>query len=158
MHYKSPAFIFLFFLYPEEYEPAISDSLHFLLLFLLGLCTDLLTAQLDITFNDFGENNTTHVYYYNKSSCQWVDLSVSRLVHLSSCQVVELSGVESSDIRPGRGNLYLCRYIHNAPDDNGSVQTSALIVVCTCDQIRDLSFPSFLVGGPEEEGWKPTTS
>ena len=79
---------------------------------------------------------------------------MSRLVHLSSCQVVELSGVESSDIRPGRGNLYLCtRSIRNAPDDNGSVQTSALIVVFTCDQFNsDRAFPSFLVGGPEEEG------
>ena len=45
------------------------------------------------------KKNTTHVYYYNRSSCQWVDLSVSRLVHESSCQLVELSVVELSESR-----------------------------------------------------------
>ena len=39
------------------------------------------------------------MYYYNRSSCQWVDLSVSRLVHESSCQLVELSVVELSESR-----------------------------------------------------------
>ena len=57
------------------------------------------SVQLDIIFNVLGKNSTTLMYYYNRPSCQWVALSVSRLVHESSCQVVELSEVELSEGR-----------------------------------------------------------